>query len=169
MPPPWLLVNGAGGGVGGFTVQLAKEAGAIVIATASPRSTDTVRALGADHIVDYTATTIAEAVKDPVDMVVNLVAGSREDTEALLDVTKPGGVLVSATSPGGEFPERDATVIFFSVRSDPVQLAHIVDRVEAGHVRLDISDRCPLADSRLVHEQSEAGAIRGRALLIPER
>jgi NADPH:quinone reductase-like Zn-dependent oxidoreductase len=69
MPPPWLLVNGAGGGVGGFTVQLAKEAGAIVIATASPRSTDTVRAFGADHIVDYTATTIAEAVKDPVDVV----------------------------------------------------------------------------------------------------
>ena len=65
-------------------------------------------------------------------MVVNLVAGSREDTEALLDVTKPGGVLVSATSPGGEFPERDATVIFFSVRSDPAQLARIVDRVEAG-------------------------------------
>jgi NADPH:quinone reductase-like Zn-dependent oxidoreductase len=39
-----------------------------------------VRAFGADHIVDYTATTIAEAVKDPVDVVVNLVAGSREDT-----------------------------------------------------------------------------------------
>jgi hypothetical protein len=59
------------------------------------------------------------------DPVVNLVAGSREDTEALLDVTKPGGALVSATSPCGEFPERDAGVIFFSVRSDPVQLAHI--------------------------------------------
>ena len=67
------------------------------LATASPRSTDTVRAFGADHVVDYTATTIAEAVKDPVDVVVNLVAGSREDTGALLDVTKPGGVLVSAT------------------------------------------------------------------------
>ena len=103
------------------------------------------------------------------DPVVNLVAGSREDTEALLDVTKPGGALVSATSPGGEFPERDATVIFFSVRSGPVQLAHILGRVEVGHVRLDISDRCPLADARRVHEQSEAGAIRGRVLLIPER
>jgi hypothetical protein len=91
--------------------------------------------------------------------VVNLVAGSREDTEALLDVTKPGG----------EFPERDATVIFFSARSDPVQLAHIVGRVEACHVRLDIRDRCPLADARLVHEQSEAGVIRGRVLLTPDR
>jgi Zinc-binding dehydrogenase len=96
------------------------------------------------------------------DPVVNLVAGSREDTEALLDVTKPGGALVSAASPGGEFPERDATVIFFSVRSGPVQLADIVGRVEAGHVRPGISDRCPLVDARRVHEQSEAGVIRGR-------
>jgi NADPH:quinone reductase-like Zn-dependent oxidoreductase len=155
------------GGVGGFTVQLAKEAGAIVIATASPRSTDMVRAFGADHIVDYTATTIAEAVKDPVDVVVNLVAGSREDTGVLLDVTKPDGVLVSAASPGGEFPERDATVIFFSVRSDPVQLARIVDRVEAGHVRLDISDRCPLADARLVDEQSEAVRSAAASIEVP--
>jgi NADPH:quinone reductase-like Zn-dependent oxidoreductase len=76
---------------------------------------------------------------------------------------------VSAASPGSEFPERDVTVIFFSVRSGPVQLAHIVGRVEAGHVLPGISDRCPLADARLVHEQSEAGAIRGRVLLTPDR
>ena len=60
-------------------------------------------------------------------------------------------------------------MIFFSVRSGPVQLAHILGRVEADHVRLDISDRCPPGGARRVHEQSEAGAIRGRALLIPER
>ena len=162
-----LLVNGAGGGVGGFTIQLAKEAGAIVIATASPRSEETVRGFGADQLIDYTTTTIAEAVKARVDLVVNLVAGSRDDTEALLDVIKPGGLLVSATSPGGEFPERDVTVIFFSVRSDPVQLAQIVDRIEAGNLRLDISERHPLAETRLVHEKSEAGAIRGRVLLVP--
>ena len=71
------------------------------------------------------------------DPAVSLVAGSREDTEALLDVTKPGGVLVSAASPGGEFPERDATVIFFSVRSDPVQLAHIVQ----GFVKVCVTVR----------------------------
>jgi hypothetical protein len=60
-------------------------------------------------------------------------------------------------------------VIFFSVRSGPVQLAYIVGRVEADHVRLDFSDRCPPGDARLVYEQSEAGVIRGRVLLTPER
>ncbi len=42
----WVLVNGAGGGVGGFVTQLAKHAGAEVIATASPRSTEAVRRQG---------------------------------------------------------------------------------------------------------------------------
>jgi NADPH:quinone reductase-like Zn-dependent oxidoreductase len=38
----------------------------------------------------------------------------------------------------------------------------------AGKLRLDISGRRSLADTRLIHEQSEAGAIRGRVVLIPE-
>ena len=68
-----VLVNGAGGGVGGYAFQLAKQAGATVIATASPRSRDAVEALGADQIVDYTATTVTEAISEPVDVVLNLV------------------------------------------------------------------------------------------------
>lgn len=163
-----VLVNGAGGGVGGFAVQLASQAGGYVIATASPRSAATVRCHGADEIIDYTAVKISDAVRDRVDLVINLVAGSREDTETLLGVTRTGGTLVSATSPGAGFPDGKVRVVFFSVRSDPAQLAQIIQRVAAGKLRLDISDRRPLADTRLIHEQSEAGAIRGRVLLIPE-
>src|SRR5579859_2641220 len=162
-----VLVNGAGGGVGGFVVQLAKGAGAAVIATASARSAETVRSFGADEVIDYTAVKIGDAVREPVDLVVNLVAGSRDDTIALLDVTKPGGILVSATSPGGEFPERDARVVFFSVRSDPAELAEIVKRVETGTLHLDVSDRRPLAETPIVHEQSESGAVRGRVVFVP--
>src|SRR5215211_9077113 len=47
-----VLINGAGGAVGGYAVQLAKEIGARVIATASPRSAERVKAAGADEIVD---------------------------------------------------------------------------------------------------------------------
>lgn len=167
-PGQRVLVNGAGGGVGGFTVQLAKQAGATVVATASPRSAAIVRSLGADQIIDYTAVNVADVMREPADLVVNLVAGSREDTEALLGVTRPGRILVSATSPGGEFLDSGVRVTFFSVRSDTAQLAQIAARVAAGQLRLDISARRPLAETPLVHQQSEAGAIRGRVVLIPE-
>jgi len=162
-----VLVNGAGGGVGGFVVQLAKRAGATVIATASPRSVDAVRAAGADHVIDYTATTIADALDAPVDLAINLVVGTGEDTAGLLDVIAPGGTLVSATSPGGEFPERPERMVFFSVRSDTTQLTQIVDLVDLGQLQLDIKARRPLADTAQVHQQSEDGAQRGRTLLIP--
>ena len=162
-----VLINGAGGGVGGFAVQLAKGAGATVIATASARSAETVRSFGADEVIDYTTTMIGDAVREPVDLVVNLVPGSPEDIIALLNVTKPGGVLISATSPGGEFPEYDVRVEFINVRSDPADLTQIVKQVEAGTLHLDISDRRPLAETSIVHEQSEAGAIRGRVVLVP--
>ncbi len=49
-----LLIVGAGGVVGKYAVQLAKRAGAHVIATASPRSADAVRAAGADQVIDHT-------------------------------------------------------------------------------------------------------------------
>ena len=162
-----VLVNGAGGGVGGFVVQLAKWAGAEVIATASPRSADAVRAAGADHIIDYTSATIADALPGPVDLAINLVAGTREDTAGLLDVIEPGGTLVSVTQPGGEFPERPQRIAFFSVRSDTTQLAQIVDLIHSGSLRLDINARRPLADTAEVHQQSEDGTLRGRTLLIP--
>jgi NADPH:quinone reductase-like Zn-dependent oxidoreductase len=162
-----VLVNGAGGGVGGFVVQLAKQAGATVIATASPRSVDAVRAAGADHIIDYTATRIADALDVPVDLAINLVAGTGEDTANVLNVIKPGGTLVSATPPGAEFPDRAQRVVFFSVRSDTTQLTHIVELVDSGQLHLDITARRPLSDIAQLHQQSEDGALRGRTLLIP--
>ena len=162
-----VLVNGAGGGVGGFVVQLARRAGATVIATASPRSAHAVRQAGAHQVIDYTTPTIADALDAPVDLVVNLVVGTREDTASLLDVLTPDGTLVSATQPGGDFPDRSQRVVFFSVRSDADQLANLVGLLDLGQVQLDVSARRPLSDTAQVHKSSEDGALRGRTLLIP--
>ena len=63
-----MLINGAGGAVGGYAVQLAKHAGAHVIATAGPRSSERVRTAGADEVVDHTATGVTAAVTEPVDV-----------------------------------------------------------------------------------------------------
>ena len=48
------MINGAGGGVGTFAVQIAKSFGAEVTGVDSPRKLDMLRSIGADHVIDYT-------------------------------------------------------------------------------------------------------------------
>src|SRR5258707_13840974 len=61
-PGQSVLVNGAGGAVGGYAVQLAKQAGAIVTPTPSPRSAGRIRPYGADRIGRFTPTSLPPAV-----------------------------------------------------------------------------------------------------------
>ncbi len=164
-PGQRLLVNGAGGGVGGYAVQLAGDLGATVIATASPRSTAAVTAAGADQVVDYTRTPVVEAVTEPVDAVLNLVATTPEELAVLSGLVRPGGVVVSTTTPGEDDVERGVRSVRVFVRSDAGQLAHLVELVDAGTLRLDVSARYPLEQLAEVHALGEAGRLRGKVLI----
>ncbi|TNC27746.1 NADP-dependent oxidoreductase [Amycolatopsis alkalitolerans] len=159
-----VLIRGAGGGVGGYAVQFAKRAGAFVIATASARSAATVRAQGADQIVDYTTGALAEAVAEPVDLVVNLV---RDNETGLAALVADGGAVVTTTTPGEGDPARDVRAVSMYVRSDAAQLAEIARRVDSGELRVDVSERHPLSELALVHEQGAAGKFRGKVVLVP--
>ncbi|MGW4500519.1 zinc-binding dehydrogenase, partial [Micromonospora sp. NPDC004336] len=166
-PGQRVLVNGAGGGVGGFAVQLAKHAGAQVIATASPRSADAVRRLGADQTIDYRAAPVAEAVEEPVDTVLNLVAISPSEAAALIPLVRPGGVIVSIATPVEPPADAPVSATHMVARNDVNHLAALVKLVDAGTVRLDIASSRPIADLAAVHRDAEAGRTRGKTTLIP--
>ena len=163
-----VLINGAGGGVGGFAVQLAKRAGAFVIATASPRSAYAVRAQGADQIIDYTATSPAEALSEPVDAVLNLVSASESEMVALTGLIRDGGAIVTTATPAAGDADRGVRGIGMRLRTDAEQLGNLAKLVDAGELRVEISASYPLSQAAEVHELSAAGRIRGKVVLTPD-
>ena len=81
-----------------------------------------VAAHGTTQVIDYTTTPVADAVTEPVDVVLNLVRTSPDQTEALVSLVKPGGVFVSTTTPGVVWPDYDVRAVDLFVRSDSAQL-----------------------------------------------
>ncbi|WP_030927752.1 NADP-dependent oxidoreductase [Streptomyces sp. NRRL B-24720] len=160
-----VLVNGAGGAVGGYAVQYAHQADAYVSATAGPRSAERVRGYGADHVIDYTATPVVEAAKGPFDVVVNLAPTSPEETDALAALTEDGGVFVTATTPPTTAPGRGVQVVQMAVRSDAAQLAELLNLAAAGTLRIDVADHRPLADLAAVHALAGQGALKGKTVI----
>jgi NADPH:quinone reductase-like Zn-dependent oxidoreductase len=161
------LINGAGGAVGGYAIQLAKSAGATVTATGSARSAERVRSYGADRIVDYTATPLLQAVAGQrFGVVLNLVRTSPEETAALADLAVDGGVFVITTGPAADTGRGVRAVQMFA-RSDAAQLGELVARVDVGELKIDVAQRRPLADLAAVHDQAAAGELPGKTILIP--
>ncbi|MGI8331634.1 NADP-dependent oxidoreductase [Actinomadura scrupuli] len=163
-----ILINGAGGAVGGYAVQLARQAGAIVTATVSARSHDRVRSYGADHIVDHTATPVPQAVAGRrFDVVLNLAPTSPEETAQLVDLVADGGAFVTTVIPGPGDAGRGVRTVEVFTRSDAAQLAELVTRVDAGDLRIEVAERRPLTDLAAVHDQAAAGRLAGKTVLIP--
>ncbi|WP_336207816.1 NADP-dependent oxidoreductase [Nonomuraea sp. LPB2021202275-12-8] len=148
-----VLINGAGGGVGLFAVQLAKHAGATVIATASPRSTEAVRRLGADEIVDYTATPLPGGM----DVVLNLAAIPEAAAAALAPL---GEVVVTIATPI-EAPNAH----HFVGTSDPAQLTAMAELIDKGELTVEIAETHHFTHMTEIHRRAEAGQTRGKIIL----
>jgi NADPH:quinone reductase-like Zn-dependent oxidoreductase len=162
-----ILINGAGGAVGGYAVQLARQAGATVTATASARSAGRLRSYGADRIIDYTAAPLPQAVAgQQFDVVLNLVRTSPEETAALAGLAADGGAFVSTTFPDLDDAGRGVRVVSVYSRSDAAQLAGLVARVDAGDLKIDVAQRRPLTDLAAIHDEAVAGRLPGKTILI---
>jgi len=160
-----VLIHGAAGGVGVFAVQLARWAGAQVIATSSARNLDFLRELGANEVIDYTSTRFEEVVK-PVDVVFDTVGG--DTLQRSWQVVKPGGIVVSVVSPRPSddvAKGHDARFAWFIVEPDREQLIQIGELIDAGHVRPIIDTVLPLSEARRAYEQGAKGHTRGKIVL----
>jgi NADPH:quinone reductase-like Zn-dependent oxidoreductase len=160
-----VLIHGAAGGVGVFAMQLARWAGAQVIATTSARNRDFLRKLGATEVIDYTTTRFEEMVQR-VDVVFDTAGG--DTLQRSWQVVKPGGVLVSVVIPrpsADVAKGHDARFAWFVVEPNREQLIQIGMLIDAGHIRPIIDTVVPLSEARQAYEQGAKGHMRGKIVL----
>lgn len=160
-----ILIHGAAGGVGVFAVQLARWAGARVIATASARNNDFLRELGASEIIDYTTTRFEDVVHD-VDVVFDTVGG--DTLQRSWQVVKKGGALVTVVSPQPSLEEAKAYGVrpfWFIVEPSREQLTQIGELIDAGQLRSIVEAVLPLSQARQAYEQGASGHTRGKIVL----
>jgi NADPH:quinone reductase-like Zn-dependent oxidoreductase len=162
-----ILINGAGGAVGGYAIQLAKRAGAHVIATASARSAERVTSTGADEVIDHTTTEIT--VDEPVDVLLNLAPIAPDKLVALVALVRPGGVVVNTvpTIPTPSDEARGVRAVGVFVRNDTEQLARLVELVDRGELHVELAERVPLAQLANIHAMAAAGELPGRVVATP--
>jgi NADPH:quinone reductase-like Zn-dependent oxidoreductase len=164
MPGQKVLVHGAAGGVGSYAVQLAKNAGLHVIATASARDAEYVRSLGAEKVLDYRTKRFEDGLT-AVDIVIDTQGG--EVRERSMSVLSPTGILVSAHSPIPEDIARryGSRAVFFIVDVTTVRLNKIRDLFDAGKLRADVGTVLPLDQAQAAHEMI-AGAPHNRGKIV---
>jgi NADPH:quinone reductase-like Zn-dependent oxidoreductase len=160
-----VLVNGAAGGVGHLTVQLARWKGARVIAVASGPHESFVRELGADEFIDYTKVDPEDVASD-VDIVLDAVGGP--DSHRLLRVLKRGGALFPlymADYDADEVERLGVTTSATQVRASGQQLAELARLIEDETLRVAIDSTYSLAETRQAHERAARGHIQGKIIL----
>lgn len=179
-----LLLHGATSGIGVTAIQMAKAAGAKVIATG--RGADKAAAalaLGADVAVDTTTQDFAEIAKAEggVDVVLDMVGG--DYTAKNLDALKTGGRIVFIASLGGgqldvpifRIMQKRAVITGSTLRprdaDEKARLSAEIERVvwpwiAGGLIKPQIDATFPLEDAAAAHAHLEGGAHVGKVILL---
>jgi NADPH2:quinone reductase len=177
-----ILVAGGAGAVGHFAIELARHAGAQVIATASsPQKAALAEAAGADPVVDYrdqdAAAAVRKAAPDGVDRIVEVALGANLQLD--LAVLARSGTIVTygADGPDPHIPVRDLMVanvilrflLIYGVPEPALQqaIADVTTALANGALTELPAHRYGLDEIAAAHEAAEAGAI-GKVLIDME-
>ncbi len=165
-----VLINGAGGSFGTFAVQLAKLMGAKVTGVDSTEKLDMLRALGADHVIDYTREDFTEN-GETYDVIFNVVVKSSY-SRVLRSLNKGGRYLL--TNPAGisqmlramwtSMTSNKKVIIQFA--SEEVEdLVYLRELIEAGKLRSVIDRSYPLERAAEAHRYVETDRKKGNVVL----
>lgn len=168
-----VLINGAAGGVGTFAVQIAKAFGSEVTAVCSTRNLEQTRALGADHVIDYSKENFTESGQR-YDLI--FAANGYHPLAAYKRVLKPRGIYVMAggTSKqifdamlfGGLMSEKDGRKMTnFMAESKLEDLQTLKEMCEAGKIVPVIDKRYPLEQTPEALRYLGAGHARGKVIV----
>ena len=174
-PGQKVLVNGAGGGVGTFAVQIAKSSGAEVTAVTNTGNLDLVRSIGADHIIDYTKEDFTKNGQT-YDLICDIASNhSISDYKRIMN---PNGTVVvvgwkdkiiirllyfAIQKP---FASRaDKKFVFFIAKSNQEDLVTLKELMEAGKIVPVIDRRYPLSETAQAIKHLEKGNVRGKVVI----
>lgn len=161
-----VLIHAGAGGVGTYAIQLAKNAGAYVITTASPRNHELVKKLGADEVIDYHTTDFEEVLTD-IDLVFDTMGG--EIQKKSFSVLKEHGRLISVLSIEDETlaatKQIEAKAIW--LRTNGEQLSELAKLMADGKLVNVIGETFPLTRQGVydAHALSETHHAVGKIVL----
>lgn len=171
-----VLINGAGGCVGPFAIQIAKAMGATVTGVDHTDKLEVMRSAGADRIVDYTDEDVTRH-RARYALIVD-VAATRSPLRFLRALAPGGRYVLIARSVGGFI--RAATIdalvarmagkgvgVFSWAPSRSRDLETLGRLIEKGEVRPLVDRRYSLAEVPEAFRRLEAGSLRGKAVVVP--
>lgn len=171
-----VLINGASGGVGTYTVQIAKALGAEVHGVCSTRNVNMVRALGADHVFDYKSENYTES-GNKYDLIVDMVGNHA--LSANLDVLKSDGKLIMVGGPKGNWvapfwnpikalmlsPFVDQEVSMMLAELNGEDLQYVATLIANGELTSRIDTYFPLAETAAALRYLETQRARGKVII----
>jgi NADPH:quinone reductase-like Zn-dependent oxidoreductase len=175
-PGQHVLVHGASGGVGTFSVQIAKVLGAEVTAVCSTRNVEQALALGADHVVDYTKDDVSRR-GGPFDVIMHV--GGRLSWSRCRRIMTPEGRLILAGATGNGFlgplgyfarmwvasKPSSRTAIFFIAKFNRPDLDVIRELLESGQVKPVVEKRYELGEAADALRYLGEGHARGKIVV----
>jgi NADPH:quinone reductase-like Zn-dependent oxidoreductase len=173
-PGERVLVNGASGGVGTLTVQIAKSLGAHVTAVCSTRNVEQTRALGAERVLDYTREDFTRE-GERYDLIVDVAGG--HSWRSMRRVLEPEGRLVVVGAHGSRGVLRHIAAIrltamgskhdvkFFIAKFNKPDLQTLADLLESGALKPAIDRTYELDEAQDALRTFGEGHVRGKLVL----